>query len=335
MQREVSRFEGRRSCRYRQLTRGPFHLQKHPEKVPFRLTRMLTSAMEVSGIEGTFKITCQHTMRVLRQNKESILAVLEAFVHDPLINWRLVQGGRQVGRQPAEGGENVPAGARRPRGDETNIHDGALLRRLVTRVCTVTDVINASQMAQLGRSTPEPCRLSSASSRSSLGAISSPTCSSRSTHKSTASSPRRRASKRSARCSSAGAASGERLVPLYILSCLDDPSIYPSFLPAVCTLALTSPCWILVCIAHLCNDMKPDHSSDRLRFVPVHLSLSLLRPYVHSPPLKRETAQVALRTPYRAPCMLERLPASWCSWRAAWPGSGRPRSQPSRGPIRR
>lgn len=85
---------------------------------------MLTSAMEVSGIEGTFKITCQHTMRVLRENKESILAVLEAFVHDPLINWRLVQGGRQVGRHAAEGGENVPAGARRPRGDETNIHDG-------------------------------------------------------------------------------------------------------------------------------------------------------------------------------------------------------------------
>lgn len=87
---------------------------------------MLTSAMEVSGIEGTFKITCQHTMRVLRENKESILAVLEAFVHDPLINWRLVQGGRQVGNNAGRGGENAPAGARRPRGDETNIHDGAL-----------------------------------------------------------------------------------------------------------------------------------------------------------------------------------------------------------------
>lgn len=64
-------------------------------------------------------------MRVLRENKESIIAVLEAFVHDPLINWRLVQGGRQVGGQnAARGGENNNAGARRPRGDETNIHDG-------------------------------------------------------------------------------------------------------------------------------------------------------------------------------------------------------------------
>jgi len=29
-------------------------------------------------------------MRVLRQNADSILAVLEAFVYDPLINWRLI-----------------------------------------------------------------------------------------------------------------------------------------------------------------------------------------------------------------------------------------------------
>jgi len=30
-------------------------------------------------------------MRVLRDNKESLMAVLEAFVYDPLINWRLMQ----------------------------------------------------------------------------------------------------------------------------------------------------------------------------------------------------------------------------------------------------
>jgi FKBP12-rapamycin complex-associated protein len=65
------------------------HREKYPERVPFRLTRMLTFAMEVSNIEGSFRITCEHTMRVIRENKESILAVLEAFIHDPLLNWRL------------------------------------------------------------------------------------------------------------------------------------------------------------------------------------------------------------------------------------------------------
>jgi FKBP12-rapamycin complex-associated protein len=64
--------------------------EKFPEKIPFRLTRMLISAMEVSGIEGNFRITCENVMRVLRGNKESLMAVLEAFVHDPLINWRLM-----------------------------------------------------------------------------------------------------------------------------------------------------------------------------------------------------------------------------------------------------
>lgn len=61
--------------------------EKFPEKVPFRLTRMLTYAMEVSGIEGSFRITCENVMRVLRDNKESLMAILEAFAFDPLIHW--------------------------------------------------------------------------------------------------------------------------------------------------------------------------------------------------------------------------------------------------------
>ncbi|ERM95810.1 serine/threonine-protein kinase TOR isoform X2 [Amborella trichopoda] len=63
--------------------------EKFPEKVPFRLTRMLVKAMEVSGIEGNFRSTCENVMQVLRQNKDSVMAMMEAFVHDPLINWRL------------------------------------------------------------------------------------------------------------------------------------------------------------------------------------------------------------------------------------------------------
>ncbi|KAK4438010.1 Serine/threonine-protein kinase TOR [Sesamum alatum] len=63
--------------------------EKFPEKVPFRLTRMLVKAMEVSGIEGNFRSTCESVMQVLRSNKDSVMAMMEAFVHDPLINWRL------------------------------------------------------------------------------------------------------------------------------------------------------------------------------------------------------------------------------------------------------
>lgn len=64
--------------------------EKFPEKIPFRLTRMLINAMEVTGIEGTYRRTCESVMNVLRKNKDSLMAVLEAFVYDPLLNWRLL-----------------------------------------------------------------------------------------------------------------------------------------------------------------------------------------------------------------------------------------------------
>jgi FKBP12-rapamycin complex-associated protein len=40
--------------------------------------------MEVSNIEGSFRITCENVMRVLRDNKESLMAVLEAVSATPL-----------------------------------------------------------------------------------------------------------------------------------------------------------------------------------------------------------------------------------------------------------
>ncbi|EGR30890.1 phosphatidylinositol 3- and 4-kinase family protein, putative [Ichthyophthirius multifiliis] len=64
--------------------------EKFPERVPFRLTRMLVNAMEACGIVGNYRNTCELVMKVIRENKESLIAVLEAFVYDPLINWRLI-----------------------------------------------------------------------------------------------------------------------------------------------------------------------------------------------------------------------------------------------------
>lgn len=66
------------------------HRDKFPETIPFRLTRMLVQAMEVSGVEGTFRLACEKVMSVLRESKDSLIATLEAFVHDPLISWRLL-----------------------------------------------------------------------------------------------------------------------------------------------------------------------------------------------------------------------------------------------------
>ncbi|KAF9047130.1 phosphatidylinositol 3-kinase [Hymenopellis radicata] len=113
--------------------------EKFPEKIPFRLTRMLTHAMEVSGIEGSFRNTCEIAMQVLRDNKHSLMAVLEAFVYDPLINWRLMQtDGRGPQGSDAERSELVQLAhaaayaqgpARKLKADENDIFsDGAGLR---------------------------------------------------------------------------------------------------------------------------------------------------------------------------------------------------------------
>ena len=62
--------------------------ETYPERVPFRLTRILINAFEIGGIEGIFRSTCEEVMHLLRNNKDSLMAVLELFVYDPLLDWR-------------------------------------------------------------------------------------------------------------------------------------------------------------------------------------------------------------------------------------------------------
>jgi phosphatidylinositol kinase/protein kinase (PI-3 family) len=72
--------------------------------------------MEVSGIEGNYRNTCENTMRVMRANKDSLLAILEAFVYDPLLSFRLLnlnalinqkKGEKEVFRAPDIQDKNV------------------------------------------------------------------------------------------------------------------------------------------------------------------------------------------------------------------------------------
>ena len=83
--------------------------EKFPERVPFRLTRMLVNAMEVSGVEGTYRGVCESVLRILRSNSDSVMTMLEAFVHDPLINWggmtKKTEGEEEGGEE--EGGDEI------------------------------------------------------------------------------------------------------------------------------------------------------------------------------------------------------------------------------------
>ena len=114
------------------------HRPKFPEKVPFRLTRMLIKAMEVGGINGTFKVTAENTMRVLRDNRESVLALLEAFVHDPLISWRLVTDVDPAAEQRApdahEHEAEASSGVRGSEGEARNQRALEVVRRIQNKL---------------------------------------------------------------------------------------------------------------------------------------------------------------------------------------------------------
>ncbi|KAJ3311720.1 serine/threonine-protein kinase M1 [Boothiomyces sp. JEL0838] len=58
-----------------------------PERVPFRLTHNMVEAFGICGVEGSFRKCCEFTMRVLRENKDLLMSVLETFIYDPLCEW--------------------------------------------------------------------------------------------------------------------------------------------------------------------------------------------------------------------------------------------------------
>ena len=58
-----------------------------PEVVPFRLTRDLVDAMGYTKTEGVFRRSCEFTMDTLREERESIMTLLNVLRYDPLVNW--------------------------------------------------------------------------------------------------------------------------------------------------------------------------------------------------------------------------------------------------------
>ncbi|XP_050074132.1 serine/threonine-protein kinase Smg1 [Anopheles maculipalpis] len=65
-----------------------------PEKVPFRMTPNLEEALGLTGIEGTFRLACEHVLKSLKKGRETLLTLLEAFVYDPLVDWAI---GEEIG----------------------------------------------------------------------------------------------------------------------------------------------------------------------------------------------------------------------------------------------
>lgn len=59
-----------------------------PEVIPFRLTPNMIDAMGPTGWEGTYRGGLTAAMRTLRDNRDTLLSVLEPFLKDPVIDWK-------------------------------------------------------------------------------------------------------------------------------------------------------------------------------------------------------------------------------------------------------
>lgn len=57
-----------------------------PERVPFRLTHNMVDAMGAYGYEGPFRRSSELTLNLLRQHGETLMTILEAFIHDPTLD---------------------------------------------------------------------------------------------------------------------------------------------------------------------------------------------------------------------------------------------------------
>ena len=57
-----------------------------PERVPFRLTHNMVAAMGIHGYEGPFRKCSELTLAILRQQEETLMTILEAFIYDPTLD---------------------------------------------------------------------------------------------------------------------------------------------------------------------------------------------------------------------------------------------------------
>ena len=71
----------------------------------------MVHAMGPSGIEGPFRIACEKSLGLMRDQKDALMSALRPFYFDPLVDW--VQGGGSKNKRGSgdETGEGVNAKA--------------------------------------------------------------------------------------------------------------------------------------------------------------------------------------------------------------------------------
>nr|POF14048.1 serine/threonine-protein kinase tel1 [Quercus suber] len=124
-----------------------------PELVPFRMTRDIVDGMGITKTEGVFRRCCEFTMDALREDKDSIMTLLNVLRYDPLVNWTLspvrakrMQDAQETGRTNGNGIEP----SSRKREQEAGEADRALaivekkLSTTLSTAATVNELIQAA-----------------------------------------------------------------------------------------------------------------------------------------------------------------------------------------------
>lgn len=60
-----------------------------PELVPFRLTRDFIDGFGIEGVEGSFRKNCERVYKILRDDYERVMCVLNVLKWDPLYSWKM------------------------------------------------------------------------------------------------------------------------------------------------------------------------------------------------------------------------------------------------------
>ena len=103
-----------------------------PEVVPFRLTRDLVDAMGYTKTEGVFRRCCEFTLDALREERESIMTLLNVLRYDPLVNWTVspLRAKRMQDIEAAERGELLDETSSSSAGPKSKDEDGHAGRAL-------------------------------------------------------------------------------------------------------------------------------------------------------------------------------------------------------------
>ncbi|KAF2398341.1 hypothetical protein EJ06DRAFT_538889 [Trichodelitschia bisporula] len=92
-----------------------------PEMVPFRLTHNMVDAFGAYGYEGPFRTAAELALTIVRQYQDTLMTILETFVHDPTTDFiaKPKKHTKGVPETPAEVMENVRAKIKGILPDET------------------------------------------------------------------------------------------------------------------------------------------------------------------------------------------------------------------------